>query len=74
MKMKETLNQWTPYLEKEAELGNTNAMHILHWMHTHEFGATKDPQRAKHYAEMEANKPPFELTKDDLWTKPPIEV
>ena len=50
MKIKDTLSQWIPFLEEEAELGNPDAMHILHWMHTHGFGAAKDAKRAQRYA------------------------
>ena len=33
MKMKQTFNNWLPFLEKEAELGNPDAMSILSRMH-----------------------------------------
>jgi TPR repeat protein len=33
MSMKQTLNNWRQFLEKEAELGNPDAMSILSRMH-----------------------------------------
>ena len=78
MKMNDTLNNWLPFLQKEAELGNPDAMSILSRMHRDGLGVPKNEKLAKHYAEMEKNAPPFELDDDNLdgnpWAKPSIEV
>ena len=65
MKMKKTLNDWMPFLKKEAELGNPDAMSILSRMHRDGFGVKKDERTAEHYAEMERNAEPFELPDED---------
>lgn len=78
MKMNDTLNNWLPFLQKEAELGNPDAMSILSRMHRDGLGVPKDEKLAKHYAEMEKNAPPFELDDDDLsdnpWTGESVDV
>ena len=77
MNMNDTLNNWLPFLQKEAELGNPDAMSILSRMHRDGFGAEKSQELADHYDEMEANADPFDLPDDDdsnPWMKPPVEV
>ena len=66
MKMKKTLNDWMPFLKKEAELGNPDAMVILSRMHRDGFGAPKNQESADHYAEMEVNADPFDLDDEDM--------
>lgn len=77
MKIKDTFSQWIPFLEKEAELGNPDAMTILSRMHRHGFGVPKDKKLANHYAELKKNAPPFTLDDDDdsnPWANPSVEV
>ena len=77
MKIKDTLNQWLPFLEKEAELGNPDAMSILSRMHRDGFGAEKNQELADHYAEMERNAEPFELPDEEdtnPWAGSVVEV
>ena len=66
MGMKKTLNDWMPFLKREAELGNPDAMAILSRMHRDGFGAEKSQELADHYDEMEANADPFNLDDEDL--------
>ena len=66
MKMKEQLNDWMPFLKREAELGNPDAMAILSTMHRDGFGAEKSQELADHYDEMEKNADPFNLDDEDL--------
>ena len=54
-------DQWIPYLHKEAELGNPDAMAILSQMYRDGDGIEQDLEKAEHYAEMERNAPPFDL-------------
>ena len=70
MKMKKQLNDWLPFLKKEAELGNPDAMAILSTMHRDGFGAEKSQELADHYDEMERNADPFDLDDDDLSDNP----
>ena len=78
MTIKKQLNDWMPFLKREAELGNPDAMSILSRMHRDGLGVPKNEKLAKHYAEMEKNAPPFELDDDDLsdnpWAKPSVDV
>ena len=78
MKMKEQLNDWMPFLKREAELGNPDAMAILSTMHRDGFGAEKNQELADHYDEMEKNADPFNLDDEDLsdnpWAKPSVDV
>ena len=77
VKMKKTLNDWLPFLKKEAELGNPDAMSILSRMCRDGFGVKKDERTAEHYAEMERNAEPFELPDEDdtnPWAGSAVEV
>ena len=58
---------------KEAELGNPDAMGILGWMYQEGFGVEKDESKAKHYFDMERNTPPPVLPDDDTPTTPWME-
>ena len=70
MKMKKTLNDWMPFLKKEAELGNPDAMSILARMHRDGFGAPKNQELVDYYTEMEKNASPFELDNQDIEANP----
>ena len=77
MNMNDTLNSWLPFLQKEAELGNPDAMSILSRLHRDGIGVPKDKKLANHYAKLEANSPPFTLDDDDdsnPWANPSVEV
>ena len=68
-----TLNNWMPFLLKEAELGNPDAMGILGYMYqTGTGGVEKDEAKAQAYFEMERNAPPCAPPDDDAsnsWLK-----
>ena len=66
----EMLQDWLPALLKEAELGSPDAMGILAFMYEEGIGVEKDPTKAKEYAEMEKNAPPFNLTDDNNTSNP----
>ena len=71
------INDWLPFLEKEAKLGNPDAMSILSRMYRDGFGVKKDERTAEHYAEMERTVEPFEPPDDDdsnPWAKQAVEV
>ena len=78
MNMKKQLDDWMPFLKREAELGNPDAMSILSRMHRDGFGAEKSQELADRYAEMERNADPFDLDDEDLsdnpWANPSVEV
>lgn len=78
MNMKKQLDDWMPFLKREAELGNPDAMSILSRMHRDGYGAPKNQDLADHYAEMERNADPFDLDDEDLsdnpWANPSVEV
>lgn len=65
MSVKQTLNDWLPFLEKEAKLGNPDAMGILACMYRDGCGVEKDLDKAQELFDKERNASSFDLPDDD---------